>query len=77
METNIYDEFLSPAEVIFMTGYTQPARQMKRLNELGIPFIEPRGNTKYPVIRREHSNRIKKLQKEVKPKERKRSKVLN
>lgn len=76
MEINVYDEFLSPDEIIFMTGYTQPARQMERLNKLGIPFIEPKGCSKYPIIRREYKSKIKNTVKETKPKERRRSAVL-
>lgn len=80
MEINIYEDFLSLEEIIFLTGYKQPARQIKRLNKLGIPFIAPCGNTKYPVIRREFGNTIKKkytAPQDDKPKERKRSAVLN
>ncbi|HDR0998459.1 DUF4224 domain-containing protein [Pasteurella multocida] len=57
MEVNIYDEFLSPLEILYITGYLQPKRQMQRLNQLGITFIPPNGNTKHPIVRRDYSNK--------------------
>ncbi|WP_455647771.1 DUF4224 domain-containing protein [Lonepinella koalarum] len=53
MEINLYADFLSPEEIHTLTGTKQAKRQIKWLNEVGIPFKE---NIKgKPIVRRDYT----------------------
>ena len=53
MDINIYEDFLSKAEIEFLTGRKQKSLVIEQLNAMGIPF--KRNANGYPVVRKTES----------------------
>ena len=50
---NLYTDFLSRDELLFLTGRHQQAKMSEQLNEMGIPFkINAHGT---PIVRRDYA----------------------
>lgn len=52
MDINIYEDFLSKAEIEFLTGRKQKSLVVEQLNAMGIPF--KRNANGYPIVRRDY-----------------------
>ena len=52
MNINIYEDFLSKAEIEFLTGRKQKSLVIEQLNAMGIPF--KRNANGYPIVRRDY-----------------------
>jgi hypothetical protein len=50
---NIYTDFLSREELLFLTGRKQQAKMIEQLNEMGIPFVTNAHGT--PIVRRDYA----------------------
>ena len=52
-QMDIYTDFLSREELLFLTGRKQQAKMIEQLNEMGIPFkINAHG---MPIVRRDYA----------------------
>ena len=52
MDINIYEDFLSKAEIEFLTGRKQKSLVIEQLNAMGIPFMQNANG--YPIVRRDY-----------------------
>ena len=52
-QMNIYTDFLSREELLFLTGRKQQAKMIEQLNEMGIPFVTNAHGT--PIVRRDYA----------------------
>lgn len=50
---NIYTDFLSREELLFLTGRKQQSKMIEQLNEMGIPFVTNAHGT--PIVRRDYA----------------------
>ena len=50
---NIYNDFYTLTDLQELTGRKQPARIIKALNEMGIPFVTNAHGT--PIVRRDYA----------------------
>ena len=52
-QMNIYTDFLSREELLFLTGRKQQSKMIEQLNEMGIPFVTNAHGT--PIVRRDYA----------------------
>lgn len=67
MDINIYQDFLSPEELTFLTGKKYKSKIIEQLNKQGIPFVLNAANQ--PIVRRDYhiKRRSSRSQDEPKP----------